>query len=260
MDEAIGPTQLATQPVFDGRRAGMNSITTDDESDIICILQPANPIAYDVADVVARVTPQHMLKNKQTIQHSNDDDLEYDTLDNTEAKSVKRSAKSDSKEIALRISSKVKDICMGFVFGRNPSKCDIMLVLPDEEKRVSGMHFRIFVNEGGIIMLEDTSTNGTLVEGKVLKCRDPHNHGTRQMHMIQKGTVIEIILGYGHTVKFNVTTPNRDRGLSAYQARLGEYLNVIKQANRNHAAAGIESFNPRAQLRLQLVSFSFICG
>lgn len=252
MDE--GPTQPLTQPVLDGRCAGTNSIAIEDESDIICILQPANPLAYEVADVIARVTPQHMLK---TNRESDDDGLEYDLPNNPEAKSIKRRAASDSMELALRISSKVKDVCMGFVFGRNPLKCDIMLELPDEKKRVSGMHFRIFVNEGGIIMLEDHSTNGTLVDGKLLKCRDPLNRGTRQMHMIQKGSVIQIILGATHTVKFNVTTPSRERGLSAYQKQLGDYLHAIKQANRNHAVAGIQPVNPRV---LPLVSFYLFAG
>ena len=251
-----GPTQPLTQPVFDRRRAGT---AIEDESDVICILQPANPLAYEVANVIAKVTPQHMLNKNKINRDSDDDCLEYDIPGPPQAKTSKRRAATDSMEIALRISSKVKDICMGFVFGRNPLKCDIMVELPDEQKRVSGMHFRIFVNEGGIIMLEDHSTNGTIVDDKILKCRDPVNRGTRQMHMIQKGSVIQILIGATHTVKFNVTTPNRDRGLSAYQRQLGEYINTIKQANRNYAAAGVQPVIPRAPLQRPLVSISSIC-
>lgn len=253
MDEVLPPTQVLSQQL----RAGTKSITIDDESDIICILQPANRLAYDVATVIAKITPQHMLKNNQMFQDHEDVDLEYDLPVGSEATSAKPKSASDSMEIALRISSKVKDICMGFVFGRDPLKCDIMLDLPDDKKRISGMHFRIFVNEGGIIMLEDTSTNGTLVDDKLLKYRDPLNCGARQMHMIQKGSVIQIILGINHTVMFRVTTPNRDRGLSTYQKQLAGYLNTIKLANRNHAAAGIHAIGARAPLQLPLVSISF---
>ena len=235
MDGEQEPTQPATQPIYDRRRGPQSAFSEADEADIICILQPVNPPACEVMSIVARVTPQHILQNDDVAQ-KDEDDLEYDTLDDNERTITQNEKVNTNKDIALRISSRVKDICMGFVFGRDPTKCDIMidLPLPYEKRKVSGMHFRIFVNEVGIIMLEDTSTNGTLIDGRLLKY-DPKAPGIRPMHMLSNSSIVEIFLGpIGSTIKFNVATPNRDRGADKYEKRLGDYLALIAQ--KNHQA------------------------
>ncbi|MCJ1388039.1 hypothetical protein MMC18_000883 [Xylographa bjoerkii] len=245
MDAEQEPTQPSTQPIFDRRRGGESSFTVEDEADIICILQPVNAPACEVMAIVAEVTPQHILQNDDA-GGKEEEDLEYDTLDDNTSKTVQDHKANANKDIALRISSRVKDVCMGFVFGRDPTKCDIMIDLPPpyEKRRVSGMHFRIFVNKEGIIMLEDTSTNGTLIDGKLLKY-DPKAPSTRRMYMIAKGSTIEIFLGpTGSTIKFNVTTPNRDLGAEKYDYRLRDYLAYIAEMNFR-AAAGPQAIAGR---------------
>ena len=264
------PTQKSTQPLDNRLRIGVHSLTVEDEANIICILQPGNPAAFDVLNVVSRATPQHILgyEDNDNLNLNPDDDLEYETLEGREAKQAQVPVQppfapqvaSDCHEIAFRLTSNIKDPCMGFVFGRDPSKCDIMLDLPAEKNRVSGMHFRIFLNEEGIIMLEDTSTNGTLVDGVLLRYKDPKTRGTRQMRMIQKGTMIEVVIGpFDQTVKFNVVTPNRDRGGTAYHANLFKYIEYIKEANRN-ALAAKQLPRPRLPLPLPLVGLPPVIG
>ena len=254
---------MSTQPFDKRRRVGVHSLTAEDEANIICILQPGNPLAFDVLNVVARATPQHILGYDGDDNLNPEDDLEYETLDGREVKQAQIPVQapfptqlaSDCHEIALRLTSNIKDPCMGFVFGRDPNKCDIILDLPAEKNRVSGMHFRIFLNEEGIIMLEDTSTNGTLVDGVLLRYKDPKTRGTRQMRMIQKGTMIEVFLGpFDQSVKFNVITPNRDRGGAVYDANLHKYIEYIKEANKNALASKPPS-RPRLPLPLPLVGF-----
>ena len=232
-------------------------MSVEDESDIICILQPVNPPAYEVVNVVAEVTPQHILQN-HNLGWKHEDDMDLEPLEDLEVNNNRPPNISTSKEIALRLSSKVKDLCMGFVFGRDPTKCDIVIELPYEKRRISGMHFRIFVNEEGIIMLEDTSTNGTLVEGKLLKCKDPKPESARQMHMISKGSTVELILGpTAPTVKFNVTIPSRDRGEFLYHQKLREYLDFVKMANFQ-AQAKFHTVPNRHPLALPLVSLHYM--
>ena len=251
------PTQKSTQPLDNRRRVSVHSLTAEDEANIICILQPGNPLAFDVLKVIARATPQHILGYDDDDNLNPDDDLEYETLEGREAKQAQPpfapQMANDPQHIALRLTSKIQDPCMGFVFGRDPNKCDVMLDLPAEKNRVSGMHFRIFLNEEGIIMLEDTSTNGTLVDGVMLRYKDPKTRGTRQMRMIQQGSLIEVFLGpFAQTVKFSVVIPNRDRGGTAYHANLHRYIEYIKEANKNALAAKPPLW-PRLPLALPIV-------
>lgn len=234
MEAEEGPTQKATQDYVDPRRLGLSSISMKDEADIICILQPTNPAAFEVVKVVAAVTPQHILHN-QGLSCLEEDNLEPDTLDYQEPQRIQPYSADLGNEIALRISSKVKDECMGFVFGRDPAKSDIVIDYPDENKRVSGMHFRIFVNMGGIIMLEDTSTNGTMVEGKILK-HDPRDGNNRPRHMVSQGSTIQLLLGARGSIVFTVKVLDRDQGVGEYNKRLGQYLRHIEEEKVNRLA------------------------
>ncbi|MCJ1287962.1 hypothetical protein MMC26_007315 [Xylographa opegraphella] len=256
MDTEQEPTQPATQPIFDRRRGGESPFSVEDEADIICILQPVNPPACEVMALVAKVTPQHILQSED-VERKDQDRLEYDTLDDNEPKHTPDDQISANKDIALRISSQVKDVCMGFVFGRDPTKCDIMIDLPPpyEKRKVSGMHFRIFINKEGIIMLEDTSTNGTLIDGKLLKY-DAKTPNIRPMHMIARGSTIEIFLSsMSSTIKFNVTTPNRDLGAEKYECRLRDYLTYIAEMNYR-ATAGPQALAARPPLPLPFTQFN----
>lgn len=78
---------------------------------------------------------------------------------------------SSEYSIVLRLSDPVKDPHMGFVFGRNAARCDVCFI-NDPLRRLSNSHFRIYVNEYGNVMLEDRSTNGTIVNSDVLRSKD----------------------------------------------------------------------------------------
>ena len=99
---------------------------------------------------------------------------------------------------------------MGFCFGRNPLRCDVVLGNPDS-KRVSNTHFCIFINENGILMLEDMSTNGTIVDGKLLKGKEK-NYDKRRM--IHAGSIISLITTTPEEeIKFFVRIPARTRSM-----------------------------------------------
>jgi hypothetical protein len=223
MDEGVQDTQPLEEHLKDAR---CKPLSAEDQADIICILQPASPAAYNIVESVNRATPHHVAQR-------DDQDTEDDLQDELPRDKV---TSGHSMEIALRISSKLRDPCMGFVFGRDPLRCDVVLEHPTECKRFSNMHFRIFVNESGIVMLEDMSTNGTVVDGNLLLCKNI-SPNSRKMQMLQRGSEISIILTVSECVKFHVTMPNRDRASEEYARNLGRYLKDIQSANLRHAAA-----------------------
>ncbi|MCJ1477028.1 hypothetical protein MMC13_005699 [Lambiella insularis] len=236
-----GPTQKATQDYIDPRRHGLSSMSMKDEADIICTLQPTNPAAFEVVRVVAEVSPQHVLHN-QGLSCQEEDSLTLDTLDDQQPRRIQQNSADIVNEIALRISSKVNDVCMGFIFGRDPGKSDIVIDVPDERRRISGMHFRIFVNMEGIIMLEDISTNGTMVEGKILRYNPAHGAG-RPRHMISHGSTIQLLLGANGSILFTVKVLDRDQGVAEYTKRLGRYLAHISEEKKSRLAR----LNPKAR-------------
>ena len=78
-----------------------------------------------------------------------------------------------TRDLALRLSATLKDPLAGYTFGRNEARCDFVLSHKASEgaKRISNIHFRVWVTEQGVIMLEDQSTNGTWLEGKHLRAK-----------------------------------------------------------------------------------------
>ena len=138
-------TQESTQPCTDPRRMGYGNsgLHEQDVSDIICILHPNSPAAHQAVAATAEMAPQHILQRHE---------LEYEDDD------------KPALDVALRISSQVHDLALGFCFGRNRARCDVLLAPDDNSKRISNMHFRIYVTGHWILMLQDTSTNGTIVD------------------------------------------------------------------------------------------------
>lgn len=124
--------------------------------------------------------------------------------------------------IALRFSARVKDPLMGFTFGRNANRCDICFT-NDPHRRLSNVHFRIFYNDYGVLMLEDRSTNGTIVNGKLLRAnKDPSR-------ILNNGTTVEVLSHVDfNDLKFIVRIPKREgpyaaawnRNFAAYMSRL----------------------------------------
>lgn len=132
--------------------------------------------------------------------------------------------------IALRFSAQVKDPIKGFTFGRNPRYCDICL-RNDPHRRLSNIHFRIYLNEWGVLMLEDQSTNGTIVDGTLLKKKDSPRAETKRT--LSSGSKIKILMyEESSDIVFMVRIPIRE-GLyeEAYQQNLEAY-----RANRAHLA------------------------
>ena len=227
MDEE--PTQQATQPFLDPRRLGRqgSNMREEDESDVICILHPASHGAYSAVKLMVSTSPQHILQNEGLSRYLEEDELEESEFDDCDD--------TGFPDIALRLSSRVRDPRMGFVFGRDPRNCDIIIGSQDPERRVSNVHLRIFLNPGGIIMLEDMSTNGTCVDGTLLAAKQPS--GRPRTRMLQQGAVIKLITPKDEEgTRFIVGIPTRDRGQDKYESKLSQYLAYINQLQRQGQA------------------------
>lgn len=205
------PTQESTQPYSDPRRLGSHNSGLDEQdvSDIICILHPNSPAAHEAVAATAHIAPQHILQR---------DDLEYDNSDTA------------ARDIALRLSSSVKNLGAGFCFGRHPTRCDVLLTPHQHSKHISNMHFRIFLNGDGILMLQDTSTNGTVVDG----CRlwKPVKQTSR---MLTNGSVITVVSDnlVKTEVRFVVRIPSRDGFAVQYTQNLLDYLQRVQKHEAN---------------------------
>ncbi|TQS33630.1 hypothetical protein Golomagni_06017, partial [Golovinomyces magnicellulatus] len=128
--------------------------------------------------------------------------------------------------IILRLSSKIKDPRAGFAFGRNAARCDIIFI-DDPLKRISNIHFRIYANEYGNVMIEDQSTNGTQVDHQILqaKSKDPSRTPVSK-YLLSSGALIRISLhDREHDLVFRVRIPRRaEEYESAYTAKVDEYF------------------------------------
>ncbi len=248
MDEEA--TQQATQPFLDPRRQGDKSmLSEEDEADVLCILHPSSPAAYQAVKLVAATAPQHILQNDgmpHTLRGGDDSLLEESNgpqavskpggeiidLDRTQECS---GTSGPTLEIALRLSSNLKDPCLGFTFGRLTKRCDLV-ISESNMNPISGMHFRIFINQHGVPMIEDTSTNGTLVEGKLLQAsgKDP---GTEKRRMLTGGCIIQVLChdSANNEIKFIVKFPERTRARKQWQNKLREYMAYVVQLERGAA-------------------------
>lgn len=214
-------TQASTQPYTDPRRRGLNNSGLDDQdlADIICILHPSSIAAHDAVSMTAARNPHHLLQP---------DSFQLPTGD---------SMSEPNGDIALRLSSCVKDPSLGFCFGRSVTRCDIILY-PDE--RISNTHFRIYLKSDGILMIQDTSTNGTIVNGKLIRKDKKYNSPTTQM--LISGSIIQVVgSGPSPWIKFVVRIPSRDEFQAQYNRNLALYLSHIRELNKaedgNHREA-----------------------
>ncbi|KAK2834938.1 hypothetical protein FQN49_006763 [Arthroderma sp. PD_2] len=216
MDEE---TQPSTQPYADPRRRGINNsgLSQQDVADIICILHPSSPAAHIAVSTTADRNPQHILQR---------DEFDCDISDSVACEST--------GDIAMRFSSPVKDQSMGFCFGRSVTRCDIIFA-PDD--RMSNTHFRIYLKPDGIIMLQDTSTNGTIVDAKLIRRDGKYDSPTTQMLM--PGSVIQVVgSDPSAAIKFVVRIPPRDELQSQYTRNLTWYLGQIRQLNQKGEDTG----------------------
>ncbi|MCJ1423967.1 hypothetical protein MMC29_001854 [Sticta canariensis] len=110
-------------------------------------------------------------------------------------------------DIALRLSSKLNDPCLGFTFGRGQLRSDIIIGAQDDVK-ISNRHFRIYVNVSGILVIEDSSTHGTSVDSP---------------------SDLE------HSMRFVVSIPSRDRVGDRWEKKLQVYIDHIYQTRHEQA-------------------------
>ena len=260
-------TQPSTQQFHDPRREGTRSlINEEDEADVLCLLMPCSGPALKAVDLVAATAPHHILHTRHVKEQNGEkaDEIEYDMSSDDEDMMREREREGEkeeegsdkeaaektppmqpsefategrpSRDIALRMSSRIFNPCLGFVFGRNARRCDLLLST-DQVMKLSNCHFRIFVNRNGILMLEDTSTNGTLVD-KVLLCseRGKNKFGNPDsQRTLNNGAIIELptIAGVAEeAIRFIVRFPSREHQQEQYSQRLAAYLGYIQQTER----------------------------
>ncbi|KAL3474813.1 kinase-like domain-containing protein [Aspergillus californicus] len=199
-------TQESTQPCTDPRRWGLNNsgLYEEDLSDVICILHPNSPAAHEAVAATASAAPSHILQ-KDVLEHGGG---------------------TAALDIALRLSSKVKDPKLGFCFGRTIARCDILLAGDTTSRRISNTHFRIYFTDELILMLEDVSTNGTIVDSCRLRKRDKENS-----RMLINGSVIQVISGddASDEVKFVVRLPSREGHSEAYGHNLNRFVEKARR-------------------------------
>jgi predicted component of type VI protein secretion system len=121
------------------------------------------------------------------------------------------------------------------LFGRNAARCDVCFV-DDPLKRLSNIHFRIYVNQFGVVMIEDQSTNGTIVDGTLLKGKTNEVKHTRRV--LSSGSRINILMHKENMdLEFLVRIPRRDGHYDdAYRDKLDAFfkrLNAIEQEQEN---------------------------
>ena len=152
----------------EGQRADKGN---DDVGDVICILVPMSPAARKAVIDTALRSPEHVL-----------------SIDRFHPTTRLKHPGADIRGIALRLSSDVLHPYFGFTFGRNAAMCDIVLD-HDAKKRISNMHFRIYVHSDGFVMLEDMSTNGTIVDGLHLWAHKEQKPTTR---LLDDGATVRV--------------------------------------------------------------------
>ncbi|KAK3934775.1 Serine/threonine-protein kinase RAD53 [Diplogelasinospora grovesii] len=223
MDSSAEDQQTqATQNVVDPRRLGQQNSGFSDEdiSDIICLLVPYSECARQEVKRIAAKNSQHMVGRDDAGKL----DLDY-TAEDDPRNFLQAHQDVGEHHIALRFSAQVKNPMQGFTFGRNPNRCDICFA-DDPLRRLSNVHFRIYLNEWAVLMLEDQSTNGTIVDEAALKAKTtPPPKNTRRT--LASGSKIKILMHQpAYDLVFLVRIPLRDgKYQAAYQRNLEEYMN-----------------------------------
>ncbi|KAF6810708.1 hypothetical protein CSOJ01_06152 [Colletotrichum sojae] len=232
------PTQ-ATQNVIDPRRVGKQNtgFSDDDISDIICLLYPHSESARRE---VSRIAKEQ--KSPHVIGTDEADDVEPDYEVEDRADQFELAPPNGHHALILRLSAETKDPLNGFLFGRNVSRCDVCF-LNDPMRRLSNVHFRIYVNQHGTILLEDRSTNGTFVDGTLLrmKPKDP-NEKNGTMRTLTHGSRVKILMhAEAKDLEFLVRIPKRaGEYASAYDAKVAQYtmrLKALRAKQQNETIA-----------------------
>ncbi|KAI1001202.1 hypothetical protein K3495_g6996 [Podosphaera aphanis] len=234
-------TQPATQIVLDPRRLGQQDSDLDfeDLADICCILEPNSDPARDACALVRQISPEYTVLNSNATRIRETKSAQYRVPNSLEGEIQD----SSSYDIALRLSASVKSPAIGgFHFGRNSNHCDV-LIGNDASKRISNIHFRIYINEHGFLMLEDLSTNGTAVDGVLLRSV-MREKGQQYQHLLCHNSLITLTMNVSQgedDYRFIVRIPTRDSlADDIYQDRLRAYLNKLASDRTDKAVSGIK--------------------
>lgn len=198
-----------------------SGFSDDDVSDIVCILYPdSDPARQEVQRLAQEASPH-------TCGRSDADGVEPDyELEDHASRFESKPVGHGNYAIILRLSAHVKSPAAGFVFGRNAARCDVVIV-NDPLRRVSNVHFRIYVNEYGNVMIEDQSTNGTIVDSQLLTSK-PKNDNVRLVTrwVLSSGSSIQILLhSQKRDLSFRVRIPHRDDEYDrAYIEKVEQYF------------------------------------
>ncbi|KAI1133525.1 Pkinase-domain-containing protein [Nemania abortiva] len=222
-DEDSQATQAATQNAFDPRRAGQQNsgFSDQDISDIICVLYPlSEPASHEVQKIASSPEYAQHIAGRYSA-----DAIGSDLYREDDAREFGRTRGIGDHALVLRLSSDLKDPHQGFTFGRNRERCDISFTF-DPGKRLSNIHFRIYVNSYGSVLLEDQSTNGTVVDNKLLRRGTDTNNDRHRKRTLESGSTIKIVM---HESKwdliFLVRIPRREGEYEdAYMRNVGPYL------------------------------------
>lgn len=223
-EEDSQATQQATQNLLDPRRLGKQNSGFSDEdiADIVCLLYPVTENAsLEVQNIAC--SPEY--SPHITGRHAADN-VVSDLKKEDAAANFGRTRGIGDHAIVLKLSSRLKSPELGFTFGRNSARCDICFT-NDPYRRLSNIHFRIYVNKHGVVMLEDQSTNGTIVDANLLRKPKPGGDETgKTMRMLESGSTIKIFMHENAMdLEFLVRIPLRVDDLeTAYRINLAKYL------------------------------------
>jgi len=242
-------TQQCTQDLIDPRRMGRNNsgLSDADISDVMCILHPCSPAAFRIVALTGKQSPQHVLQRDGYRDYN--DGLTQSVLEEQETFILNSDGPNHALDLALRLTAEIINPAVGFVFGRNSQVCDIVLA-SDTNKRVSNLHFSIFMNDAGVLMLRDFSTNGTMVDDMLLKGKNRHDPQTR---MLESGSIIQILSPQAdEVVKFVVRIPSRDGHFQQYESKFQFYMRRAAladglQARPNDIQKRLAVAQPRTQ-------------
>lgn len=213
-----GATQEMTQKVEPSPSASRAfELSGEDATDIYCFLHPVSKPAHMAIALAKQHVPELLFRRDTAGRDSQ-------ALDDADHGSQKRPI----YDIALRCSLKSKDPELGWTFGRNVEKCDFPLLTSVETMKISNMQFRIFINIEGILMLQDTSTNGTILDGKHLNSK---RAGCETQQMLLNGSVIKVAIDYRSTanITFMVRLPTQEGDSTLENERFARLMEHAEQ-------------------------------
>lgn len=186
--------------------------TGDDVADTLCTLHPLTLAATNLVRVMQQKRPQHVVLSSPD-KPASGTFLGYD--------------------IALRFSSELFDPARGFSFGRSAELNEVVLDFEGTQKRISQIHFQIFVNTHNVMMLRDTSTNGTIVDGIIVGGK--RVEGNSSIRALGFRSTIEILSPVpSEAIRFMVKWPERAPYATQYAENFGRWIEIVRAAENNN--------------------------